>query len=288
MSALFVALGGTGYAALHLPADSVGNREIQNGAITPVKIDRHLITGSVRAWAEVSATGKVLAGERGPKAVRRTGPDTVGQYLVTWNTTSFVRCAAVGGIESPAPLALTPGSVTADPDSPPRSEHHVCPRYSTTKGSRQRSRSGWRCCANGVTTSRRLGLLVICSAAMWAAATGQAHAGTVALFSCAGAPAFGDFSFPDGSTWSFGTSADTAAFQPSNSCNTGRSFKILAGRKATLTNYAQWTTRFAGSACNGWRADPSKNNARQPRGGFAGLHVSICLLRRFHRDHGRR
>lgn len=118
--ALFVALGGTGYAALHLPANSVGNREIQNGAITPVKIDRHLITGSVRAWAEVSATGKVLAGEGGPKAVRRTGPDTVGQYLVTWNTTSFVRCAAVGGIESPAPLALTPGSVIADPDSPPQ------------------------------------------------------------------------------------------------------------------------------------------------------------------------
>ena len=84
--ALFVALGGTGYAALHLPANSVGNRQIQNGAITPVKIDRHLITGSVRAWAEVSASGKVLAGEGGPKAVARTGPDTLGQYLVTWKT----------------------------------------------------------------------------------------------------------------------------------------------------------------------------------------------------------
>jgi hypothetical protein len=117
--ALFVALGGTGYAALRLPANSVGNRQIQNGAITPVKIDRHLITGSVRAWAEVSASGRVLAGEGGPKAVKRTGPDTLGQYLVTWKTASFARCAAVGGIESPGSGPLTPGSVIADPNPPP-------------------------------------------------------------------------------------------------------------------------------------------------------------------------
>lgn len=117
--ALFVALGGTGYAATHLPANSVGNRQIKNGSVTPVKIDRHLITGSIRAWAEVTASGHVVAGEGGPKAVVRTGPGSLGQYLVTWKTESFARCAAVGGIESPAPLPLTPGSVIADPDSPP-------------------------------------------------------------------------------------------------------------------------------------------------------------------------
>jgi hypothetical protein len=118
--ALFVALGGTSYAALHLPANSVGNRQIQNGAITPVKIDRHLITGSVRAWAEVSASGKVLAGEGSPTVVVRTGsPPPVGQYLVTWKTLSFTRCAAVGGIESPGSSALTPGSVIASPNPPP-------------------------------------------------------------------------------------------------------------------------------------------------------------------------
>jgi hypothetical protein len=117
--ALFVALGGTSYAALRIPANSVGNRQIKNGAITPVKINRHLITGSVRAWAEVSARGRVLAGEGGPTVVPRTGPDSTGQYLVTWNTESFARCAAVGGIESPAPLPLTPGSVIATSESPP-------------------------------------------------------------------------------------------------------------------------------------------------------------------------
>jgi len=119
--ALFVALGGTGYAALRLPANSVGNRQIQNGAITPVKLDRKLVSGSVRAWAEVSASGRLLAGEGRPKVVARTGPDSTGQYLVTWNTESFTRCAGVGGIESPAPLPLTPGSVIVTPEPPPDS-----------------------------------------------------------------------------------------------------------------------------------------------------------------------
>jgi hypothetical protein len=115
--ALFVALGGTGYAALRLPANSVGNRQIQNGAITPVKIDRHLITGSVRAWAEVSASGKVLAGEGGPKVVARTGPDSLGEYIVTWSTESFARCAAPAGVAAPKFSSLTPGSAIAEIES---------------------------------------------------------------------------------------------------------------------------------------------------------------------------
>jgi hypothetical protein len=115
--ALFVALGGTGYAALRLPANSVGNRQIQNGAITPVKIDRHLITGSVRAWAEVSASGKLLAGEGSPKAVARTGAGALGQYLVTWSTDSFSRCVAASGVAAPEFSSLTPGSAVAEMES---------------------------------------------------------------------------------------------------------------------------------------------------------------------------
>jgi len=36
--ALFVALGGTSYAALSLPAGSVGTRQLRSGAVTEAKL----------------------------------------------------------------------------------------------------------------------------------------------------------------------------------------------------------------------------------------------------------
>jgi hypothetical protein len=58
--ALFVALGGTSYAAVNLPTGSVGNRQIRNHSITPIKFDPSKITGSVRYWAVVDGSGRVL------------------------------------------------------------------------------------------------------------------------------------------------------------------------------------------------------------------------------------
>jgi hypothetical protein len=39
--ALFIALGGTSYAALRLPANSVGNKQLKNGAVTAAKVKPH-------------------------------------------------------------------------------------------------------------------------------------------------------------------------------------------------------------------------------------------------------
>jgi hypothetical protein len=117
--ALFVALGGTGYAAVSLPANSVGNRQLKNGSVTPVKIDRHLITGSIRAWAEVNAGGRLVAGEGGPKAQAVRGALAPGQYLVRWQTTSFSRCVAVAGAAAPGSSSLTPGFAVGQIQPPP-------------------------------------------------------------------------------------------------------------------------------------------------------------------------
>ena len=51
--ALFVALGGTGYAAIGIPRNSVGSAQLRNHSITPVKFNPKSIGGSVRAWAIV-------------------------------------------------------------------------------------------------------------------------------------------------------------------------------------------------------------------------------------------
>ena len=55
--ALFVALGGTSYAAFSLPAGSVGARELKNGAITAAKLNPTSVAASVRAWANLSWAG---------------------------------------------------------------------------------------------------------------------------------------------------------------------------------------------------------------------------------------
>jgi hypothetical protein len=117
VAALFVALGGTSYAAFSLPSNSVGTQQVRNGAITTTKIANGSITaikldgrslgGSVRYWAHVNQFGQVLSGSRGARAFVAGA-----QYTVTWGTDFSSRCAplvtsaAVPGI---APLADSTG-----------------------------------------------------------------------------------------------------------------------------------------------------------------------------------
>lgn len=60
--ALFIALGGVGYAATQLPKSSVGARELKRGAVTPPKLS--------------AAAKKALAGSRGlPGSTGPQGPE---------------------------------------------------------------------------------------------------------------------------------------------------------------------------------------------------------------------
>ncbi len=63
--ALSVALSGTGYAAIRLPANSVGAPQIRNHSITPVKLDPEGVLEGVigasswmsRVWGRVVVRG---------------------------------------------------------------------------------------------------------------------------------------------------------------------------------------------------------------------------------------
>jgi len=104
--ALFTALGGTSYAAVNLPAGSVGTRQLRNGSVTPAKLDRHAIGGSVRDWAFVNDNGTVLGGSHG---VRATAPAQSGQpYHVSWGDQFSRSCAVLAnspGLEGNGPIA---------------------------------------------------------------------------------------------------------------------------------------------------------------------------------------
>src|SRR3974390_395816 len=64
--ALFVALGGTTYAATSLPANSVGTAQIQNKAVTAAKINTHglavqnAITAQTATYAKTARTANAL------------------------------------------------------------------------------------------------------------------------------------------------------------------------------------------------------------------------------------
>jgi hypothetical protein len=61
LAALFVALGGTSYAAMTLPAGSVGTKQLRNGAVTAAKVKK----GSL--LAKDFKSGQLPAGRQGPK-----------------------------------------------------------------------------------------------------------------------------------------------------------------------------------------------------------------------------
>jgi hypothetical protein len=97
--ALFVALGGTGYAATRLPAGSVGSRALQNHSITPDKFNRQFINGTVRAWAVVNANGSVQEGAGEP--VVGVAKGVSGSYAITWKkvvTPTERGCFALSGL----------------------------------------------------------------------------------------------------------------------------------------------------------------------------------------------
>jgi hypothetical protein len=100
--ALFVALGGTSYAAFSLPAGSVGARQLRNHSITPIKFDRTAIGGFVRYWARIDAAGKVIASRPRAKVVAwyssPTGPYSGG--IIRWGKPIGTGCFSLATIES--------------------------------------------------------------------------------------------------------------------------------------------------------------------------------------------
>ncbi len=81
--ALFVALGGTGYATSNLPASSVGTRQLKNGSVTPKKLNSNYIAASIRAWVNVQWRGatKLVAEESSSRVKISTVSDGDG---ITW------------------------------------------------------------------------------------------------------------------------------------------------------------------------------------------------------------
>jgi hypothetical protein len=97
--ALFIALGGTSYAAIRLPANSVGNRALKNHSVSAVKLDRSSIAGYVRDWARIDSNGRVTASRPKARLIgwTETGPAPGG--LIQWSRPVPAACIAIATTE---------------------------------------------------------------------------------------------------------------------------------------------------------------------------------------------
>jgi hypothetical protein len=88
--ALFVALGGTSYAAFSLPANTVGTRQLKNHSITPIKFDSGRIGAYVRAWAVIQGGNQVVAAK--PRARVLSWDPSFAAGVVSWGSSITRAC----------------------------------------------------------------------------------------------------------------------------------------------------------------------------------------------------
>jgi hypothetical protein len=114
--ALLVALGGTSYAAINLPAGSVGSRQLRSAAVTQAKLsnrsvsatklDPRSIAGYLAFWAHIAANGRVIASS--PRATVFTLAPARGIQRVNWGRRIPSRCFALASVTD-----LVPGNPPA-------------------------------------------------------------------------------------------------------------------------------------------------------------------------------
>jgi hypothetical protein len=120
--ALFVALGGTSYAAVRLPANSVGSRQLKNHSITPVKFSRGAIGGYVRLYAEVSDGVVITASPSARVTSWNGGPGGIIGGTVEWRASVSDRCVALATAQPSVSPVVT---VSASPVDSTRSSTNV-------------------------------------------------------------------------------------------------------------------------------------------------------------------
>jgi hypothetical protein len=127
-----LSLAGAAYAGLQIPAGAVGERQLQNKVIDPVKWDLNYTTGFVRRWATISASGSILSTSPGGQS-KATG---TGNVVVTWGDAFAGWCAPIatvkGGSATATPPTTTTSTTTTTPTSTTQSSASTSISTSTT------------------------------------------------------------------------------------------------------------------------------------------------------------
>jgi hypothetical protein len=106
--ALFIALGGASYAAVKLPKNSVGTKQLKNGAVTGAKLKNGSVTGAKIAPGSIGGAD-VDSGSLGtvPNASHAASANTAGSATTAGHASTADRAATAERAEAvPAPEAL--------------------------------------------------------------------------------------------------------------------------------------------------------------------------------------
>jgi hypothetical protein len=106
-----LALGGAAYAQLRIPPGAVGERQIQNRVIDPIKWDPNYTTGFVRRWATVSASGSIMSTSSGGQSKATS----TGNIAVTWGDAFAGWCAPIATVIGGSATAPTTTTTTTTP-----------------------------------------------------------------------------------------------------------------------------------------------------------------------------
>src|SRR5437016_2402082 len=96
--ALFVALGGGAYAALKLPANSVGSKQLRRNAVSSAKVKNGSLKAADFAAGQLPAGPKGAVGPQGPKGYAGAPATTLWAF-----------------VDAPAALVSGHGAVRVDP-----------------------------------------------------------------------------------------------------------------------------------------------------------------------------
>jgi hypothetical protein len=80
--ALFIALGGTSYAAVAIPRNSVGTRQLRTGAVTPAKLAGASFGGHILDLAQITPIGKIVMSD--PKGARTENWNPASGGILIW------------------------------------------------------------------------------------------------------------------------------------------------------------------------------------------------------------
>ena len=89
-----LSMGGAAYASFRIPNGSVGERQLKNHVIDPVKWDTAYVTGFVRRWATISPSGTILSTAPHGQSERLSA----GQYVITWGDAFGGWCAPLATV----------------------------------------------------------------------------------------------------------------------------------------------------------------------------------------------